>query len=91
VRLLEEVRRIIASRTRDEWLAHFSGHDVCLTPVNDFAEAFRDPHVVARQAVRSAPGLRYVRAPFVSAVPDLAPAPTVGQHTAEVLASMTNP
>ena len=40
-RLLAEVRELFATRTRDEWLAHFRGHDVCLTPVNSPAEALR--------------------------------------------------
>ena len=40
-RLLAEVRQIFLSRTRDEWLAHFRGHDVCLTPVNSPADATR--------------------------------------------------
>jgi hypothetical protein len=34
----------------------------------------------------SAPGLRFVRPPFVSMTPALAPAPALGQDTAEVLA-----
>ena len=31
----------------------FEGHDVCLTPVNQPAEALRDPHVAARGTVRA--------------------------------------
>jgi crotonobetainyl-CoA:carnitine CoA-transferase CaiB-like acyl-CoA transferase len=83
--LVEEVRAILAGRTRDEWLAHFSAHDVCLTPVNDSAAALADPHVAARGAVRSLPGLRAVRAPFVTTPGDLAPAPLLGEHTAGFL------
>jgi crotonobetainyl-CoA:carnitine CoA-transferase CaiB-like acyl-CoA transferase len=33
VRVMEEVRSIIRSRTQHEWLEHFGGADVCLTPV----------------------------------------------------------
>jgi crotonobetainyl-CoA:carnitine CoA-transferase CaiB-like acyl-CoA transferase len=47
-RVLREVRDVIRSRTRDEWLAHFAGADVCLTPIYTREEVVRDPHVVAR-------------------------------------------
>ena len=36
------------TRTRNDWLAHFAGADVCLTPVNAPTEALNDPHVAAR-------------------------------------------
>jgi crotonobetainyl-CoA:carnitine CoA-transferase CaiB-like acyl-CoA transferase len=83
--LLEEVRAIFASRTRDEWLAHFTGHDVCLTPVNDPAAALTDPHILARGSVVQVPGLRTIRPPFLREIPDLAPAPELGAHTREIL------
>jgi crotonobetainyl-CoA:carnitine CoA-transferase CaiB-like acyl-CoA transferase len=83
--LIETMRELFASKTRDEWLAHLQGHDVCLTPVNSPADGLVDRHVVARGVVRSAPGLRFVRPPFVSITPPLSPAPDIGQHTAEVL------
>jgi len=85
VELLREMRALFATRTRDEWLEMFAGHEVCLTPVNQPAEAFRDPHVVARGTVTQHPGLRSVRPPFVRQIPDLAPAPDLGAHTAEFL------
>ena len=37
-----------ASRTRDDWAAHFAGRDACVTPVLTFSEATRHPHNVAR-------------------------------------------
>jgi alpha-methylacyl-CoA racemase len=39
----------LASRTRDEWVAHFEGHDACFQPVLDLAEAREHPHAVARE------------------------------------------
>jgi len=84
--LIQTTREIFATRTRDEWLAFLEGHDVCVTPVNSPAAGLADPHITARQAVQSAPGLRFVRPPFVSMTPTLEPAPEVGQHTAEILA-----
>jgi len=41
---------LIASRTRDEWVALFDGDDDCVQPVLDLDEAPRHPHHVARQA-----------------------------------------
>jgi crotonobetainyl-CoA:carnitine CoA-transferase CaiB-like acyl-CoA transferase len=47
-RVVSEVRAILHSRTRAEWLACFSDADVCLTPLLTPPEVARDPHVVAR-------------------------------------------
>ena len=44
-RRLEEA---FASRTRDDWAAHFADRDACVTPVLTFSEAPRHPHNVAR-------------------------------------------
>jgi alpha-methylacyl-CoA racemase len=83
--VLTEVRRVFASKSRDEWLAFFAGHDVALTPVNRPAEALDDPHVTARGAVVRGHDLRAVRPPFARVVADLSPAPALGEHTGEVL------
>ena len=48
VRALTEVRAIMRSRSRAEWLSLFSDADVCLTPVLAPAEVARDVHVLAR-------------------------------------------
>ena len=87
--LLIELRQVFKSRTRDEWLALLGGHEVCATPVNTPAEALADPHVLARGTVRSAGGFRTIRPPFLATSVDLAPAPAVGQHTAEILQSLS--
>jgi crotonobetainyl-CoA:carnitine CoA-transferase CaiB-like acyl-CoA transferase len=86
--LLREVRTLFRTRTRDEWLAFFEGRDVCLSPVNQPAEAFSDPHVAARGAVTRGAGLRAVRSPFGLPTVDLSPAPEVGAHTREILGSL---
>ena len=83
--LLDEVCAIFRGRTRDEWLAFFQGHDVCLTPVNQPIDALRDPHVLARGVVKSVPGLRTILPPFTRDTPTLAPAPTLGQHTQQIV------
>lgn len=86
--LLREVRALFLTRTRDEWLAFFEGRDVCLSPVNQPAEAFDDPHVAARGVVSRGIGLRAVRAPFGLPAVDLGPAPEVGADTDAVLAAL---
>jgi crotonobetainyl-CoA:carnitine CoA-transferase CaiB-like acyl-CoA transferase len=83
--LIREVGELVASRTRDEWLTLFTDHDVCVTPVNQPSEALRDPHVVARGAVTDTRGTRAIRAPFLRAMPALAPAPALGEHNDEIL------
>lgn len=88
VTLLAEVRDVFRTRTQAEWLAFFEGHDVCLSPVNSPAEAFADPHIAARGTVVRAPGLRAVRSPFGQSAIPLGPAPSVGQDTADILASI---
>ena len=87
-RLIDEVGRIFAARTRDEWLTWFAGRDVCLTPVNRPAEALVDQHITARDVVRRSAGVSVIRPPFLAAPADLAPAPELGADTAEVLAAL---
>jgi crotonobetainyl-CoA:carnitine CoA-transferase CaiB-like acyl-CoA transferase len=62
-RLLDEVRAILASRTREEWVRLFEGTEACLVPVNSVAEALADPHVVARRAVLAHGEVRAIRSP----------------------------
>lgn len=83
--LVADMRALFRTRTRDEWLELFAGRDVCLTPVNRPGEALADPHIAARGTVVRQSGLRAVRPPFLQQVPDLPPAPALGQHTREVL------
>jgi alpha-methylacyl-CoA racemase len=96
-RALAEVRALMRTRTRGEWLARFEGIDVCLTPVNSAADAIDDPHIAARGAVVRRGGSAYVTTPI--AVTDVTteegwigarrvevrPAPALGVHTDAVL------
>jgi crotonobetainyl-CoA:carnitine CoA-transferase CaiB-like acyl-CoA transferase len=86
--LLEELREVFRSRTRDEWLGLLGDRDVCATPVNTPGDALADPHVVARDAVRPTGPMRTIRPPFLAHPADLAPAPLVGQHTDAVLGAL---
>ncbi|MBX6354336.1 MAG: CoA transferase [Micromonosporaceae bacterium] len=60
-----------ATRTRDEWAAHFAGSDACVTPVLSFREALADAHLAARGTYvdidgipQAAPAPRFSRTPL---------------------------
>jgi alpha-methylacyl-CoA racemase len=63
----ERLAGIFRTRTRDEWVAAFSGTDACVAPVLTMEEAARHPHLRARGTVVEQGG-----------VPQPAPAPRVG-------------
>lgn len=48
-KMVETFEAKFASRTRDEWAAHFDGSDACVAPVLSIAEAPEHPHNAARQ------------------------------------------
>ncbi len=62
-RIKNEVRAIIKSKTRDEWVALFSGVDACVEPVYSLEEALSDPQTLAREMVieTTLPGGKKVR------------------------------
>ncbi len=84
-RALGEVRAIMKTRTRDEWLAHFADADVCLSAVYSVDEALNDPHVKARGIVHRHEGVTYVGSPLMK---PLRRAPALGEHTDEVLSAL---
>ena len=85
-RAFAEVRALMLTRTRDEWVAFFSDIDVCLTPVNSVHEALADPHLRARGGVVEHAGSTYVATPISIARPvQVRPAPALGSHTDEEL------
>ncbi len=44
-----ELKKVIKTKTRDEWAAIFEGSDACCAPVLDYTEAPEHPHNQARQ------------------------------------------
>ena len=56
-----ELRDILAerfaTRTRDEWEAHFAGTDACVTPCLSLEEASRHPHMTERQSLVKVDGI----------------------------------
>jgi len=80
-RVLREVREIMRSRSRDEWLAVFADADVCLTTIYKPEEMAADPHIAVRDVMTSVAGVRHVTPPSG----EIRPAPRLGAHTDEVL------
>ena len=86
-RLTEATRRF----TKSDLLAACEAAGVPAGPINDMAEVFADPQVVARKMQIAPEGLPGVRAPFTFSGADLAldrPAPRLGQHQDEVLGGL---
>jgi crotonobetainyl-CoA:carnitine CoA-transferase CaiB-like acyl-CoA transferase len=94
----DEVERIFATRTREEWQAFAGDHDCCLEPVLELDEALESELVQARNmiSVLSQPGaeapVRLLGVPVkLSRTPgdaDRAPGPGLGEHTDEVLEAL---
>lgn len=83
-RLTEATRRF----SKAELLAACEAQGVPAGPINDMAEVFADPQVVARGMQIMADGVPGVRSPFTFSGADLAlgkAAPKLGEHQAEVL------
>ncbi|WP_169717619.1 Acetyl-CoA:oxalate CoA-transferase [Sporomusa silvacetica DSM 10669] len=91
----EKMCTLVASKTRDEWLAWLDGKDICITPVKDMGDAVKD--ILATNT-----GIMdYLEFPIVgkilqtglplnlSAIPtslqSATPPPELGQHTREIL------
>jgi alpha-methylacyl-CoA racemase len=45
----EAIAAVVATRSRDDWAAHFAGTDACVAPVLDLNEAPVHPHNMARR------------------------------------------
>jgi crotonobetainyl-CoA:carnitine CoA-transferase CaiB-like acyl-CoA transferase len=83
----------IKRRTTAEWIEALDRAGVPCAPINDLAQVFADPQVIARGLrveIPHASGARapLVRSPMVYSESDLefrTPPPTLGQHTEQVL------
>lgn len=76
------------SRPRDEWVRMLADLETCVAPVNDAAEAVGDPQVRHRGMVAEVEGRPVGPGPAIKAggPAALRPAPTLGEHTGEILA-----
>ncbi|MDO9639060.1 MAG: CaiB/BaiF CoA-transferase family protein [Pseudotabrizicola sp.] len=74
--------------TKTDLLAACEAAGVPAGPINDLAEVFADPQVVARGLQIAPGGMPGVRSPFRFSGAELAldrPAPTLGEHQAEII------
>jgi alpha-methylacyl-CoA racemase len=81
-----------ATRTRDEWAAHFADTDACVAPVLSLAEAPQHPHLVARKVFADVDGIAQPSAaPRFSRTPAVPPTPPSTVDIAAVLARWEEP
>jgi len=93
--LVPLLARILKTRTKHDWLQALQAAKVPCGPINNLAEVFADPQVIAREMTVSlahplADSLRLVASPLkLSVTPPQyrRPPPLLGEHTDEVLAS----
>jgi crotonobetainyl-CoA:carnitine CoA-transferase CaiB-like acyl-CoA transferase len=91
--LAERIESITSGETRQHWLARFDEAGIPCGPINNYAEAFADPQIRAREMVVEIehPTLGRVRTPGSAIKMSETPpavaraAPLLGQHTREVL------
>jgi formyl-CoA transferase len=91
--LIAAIEGITVLQRREYWLAQFEGAGIPCGPINNYAEAFADPHVQARNMVVAVehPALGRLRMPGppvkMSETPPQARsrAPLLGEHTRDVL------
>jgi len=91
--LAELIEAITSTKPRAHWLALLDANDIPCGPINDYAQVFADPQVLAREMVVETehPTLGHLRtlgSPIkMSATPPNVSrrAPRLGEHTVEVL------
>jgi crotonobetainyl-CoA:carnitine CoA-transferase CaiB-like acyl-CoA transferase len=92
-KIREQLQGEFGKRERAEWMELLEGEDVCVSAVHDFAEAFDDPHTIAREMVvnTSHPDFGKIRQPgFPIKFSDSSGcirmrAPYLGEHNREIL------
>ena len=92
----KEIEKIIVKKTREEWIALFEEHDVCVGEVNDFSEAVSDPQLGSRKMVLDSDDQRVEggKQPGLAIKLSETPGeirgrpPEVGEHTHSILNSL---
>ena len=91
--LAARIESITAAQPRAHWLARLEANDIPCGPINDYAQVFADPQVLAREMVVETdhPTLGHLRTlgspiKLSATPPDVSRrAPQLGEHTDEVL------
>lgn len=89
--ITERLEAVFRSRTRDEWVEELAGLQTCVAPVNDVAEALEDPQLRHRGGLAAERGSPVGPGPAIRVsdhVPEVRPAPGLGEHTVEVLGEL---
>lgn len=93
--LREHLQLAFSARPRDAWLTRLAAEDVPSAPINSIAEAVDDPQVrhlgIIREYGTGERAVRLIAAPAVferTPAGDGLPPPQLGEHTAEILASL---
>jgi crotonobetainyl-CoA:carnitine CoA-transferase CaiB-like acyl-CoA transferase len=89
--LTTALTRATQQRSKADLLAACEAAGVPAGPINDLAEVFADPQVIARGLQIAPGGLKGVRSPMTFSGADLAldrPAPKLGEHQADVLGKL---
>ena len=96
--LIAELDELFATRTFDEWVERFDAHDVWWAPVNTLRDVLADPQANAAGMFVEMAGIDGEQYKSVSTPVRFEPAsdhvaapgrvPTLGEHTAEVLAEL---
>jgi formyl-CoA transferase len=94
--LVEQIEQRLRTKGRDEWLVALEEAGVPAGPINTVAQALADPHVVSRGMVFSMQHGMGVSVPQIAnpikfsrtGIDYLRPPPMLGEHTAEILASV---
>jgi alpha-methylacyl-CoA racemase len=72
----DEIAAAIATRPRNEWVAHFDGQDACVAPVLSLGEATEHPHNQARRTFIDVDGVvQPGPAPRLTGTPPATPRP----------------
>lgn len=94
--IFQKIENAFLTKTQEEWMEIFKKLDTCVMPVNSFAEALKDPQIIARNMIveldhpklgkvkNIASPIKYSRTPLK--IRSLAP--KIGEHTKEVLSGL---
>jgi crotonobetainyl-CoA:carnitine CoA-transferase CaiB-like acyl-CoA transferase len=93
---IEEVRRIFAAKTRDEWDRLLDAEEVCYAPILDLSETCVNPQLVHRGMIQEVTWPDGSRARQVGVVPRFSRTPGTlrrppsrpGQHSHEILSEL---
>jgi formyl-CoA transferase len=91
--LAQRIESITIQQPRGHWLAFFEQNDIPCGPINDYAQVFADPQVIARDMIVEVehPTLGHLRTlgspiKMTATPPDVSRrAPLLGEHTDDVL------